>query len=64
MEFEKIFLNASTEVVVKPLLKTIENKGHKVYALNITKNNSRYFEELVVTSILDVLFDDSLHETL
>jgi len=64
MEFEKIFITGSTGVVGKPLLKKLVNKGHKVYALNRSKNNSRYFEELGVTSIHGDLFDDSLHEKL
>ena len=64
MEYEKIFITGSTGVVGKPLLKKLVNKGHKVYALSRSKNNTNYFKKLGVTSVQGDLFDKSLNEKL
>ena len=64
MEYENIFITGSTGVVGKPLLKKLAGKGHKVYALNRSKNSNDEFEKIGVTSIQGDLFDDSLKDRL
>ena len=59
MEYENIFITGSTGVVGKPLLKKLAGKGHKVYALDRSKNSNDEFEKIGVTSIQGDLFDDS-----
>ena len=64
MEYENIFITGSTGVVGKPLLKKLAGKGHKVYALDRSKNSNDEFEKIGVTSIQGDLFDDSLKDRL
>jgi dihydroflavonol-4-reductase len=45
-------------------LKKLAGKGHKVYALNRSKNSNDEFEKIGVTSIQGDLFDDSLKDRL
>ena len=64
MEYENIFITGSTGVVGKPLLKKLASKGHKVYALDRSKNSNEEFEKIGVTSIKGDLFDESLKDRL
>ncbi len=64
MEYENIFITGSTGVVGKPLLKKLAGKGHKVYALDRSKNSNDEFEKIGVTSIQGDLFEDSLKDRL